>query len=71
MSEKGVSAFQRGLDAGFKRLPQNAKAWMRIEKQRIIELLETAGDCKCSSEYGVDYDNTCYCDAIALIKGEN
>jgi hypothetical protein len=41
------------------------------ERERIIKLLEDAGDCKCSPEYGVDYDNTCYCDALLLIKGEN
>jgi hypothetical protein len=42
----------------------------REEQERIIKLLEDAGDCKCSPEYGVDYDNTCYCDALLIIKGE-
>lgn len=41
------------------------------ERDRIIKLLEEASDCKCSPEYSIDYDNYCYCDALALIKGEN
>ena len=43
----------------------------KSERERIIHLLETASDCRCSPDYGVDYDNYCYCDALAIIKGEN
>ena len=37
----------------------------------VIKLLEEASNCKCSPEYGIDYDNICFCDALALIKGKN
>lgn len=42
----------------------------KATENRIIKLLEKAKDCRCSPEYGVDYDNYCYCDAIALLEGE-
>lgn len=35
---------------------------------RIIKLLETESRCK-GTEH--DYNGDCYCDTIALIKGEN
>ena len=63
--------FARKYDAGFaKGLMLGKAVATRDEQERIIKLLEDASDCECSPEYGVDYDNYCYCDALALIKGE-
>lgn len=39
------------------------------EQERIIKLLESTADCRCTPN-NPDWDNTCFCDAIELIKGE-
>lgn len=59
-----MAEFDRGVGIGIMR-------GREMERERIIKLLEAASDCRCSPEYGIDYDNYCYCDALALIKGEN
>ena len=38
------------------------------ERERIIELLESKSECKPIS--GHDWNGDCYCEVIALIKGE-
>jgi hypothetical protein len=41
----------------------------RQERERIIKLLESKSECK--PESGHDWNGDCYCEVIALIKGEN
>ena len=48
---------------------QGMSAGIRYERERIIKLLESTADCRCTPN-NPDWDNTCFCDAIALIKGE-
>jgi hypothetical protein len=53
---------QQKLD---KALEQGAKR----ERERIIKLFESKSECK--PESGHDWNGDCYCEVIALIKGEN
>ena len=42
----------------------------RMEQERIIKLLKSTADCRCTPN-NPDWDNTCFCDAIELINGGN
>ena len=57
------------LKAEFDRwLAQHDAEVARATEERIIKLLEAESLCK-GTEH--DYNGSCYCDTIALIKGEN
>jgi hypothetical protein len=46
-----------------------ASYYSLAERSRIIKLLESKSECK--PESGHDWNGDCYCEIIALIKGEN